>query len=227
MGLDPFASALVMFGALGAGVLLWLGRPDLLSGGRGRLPRRFEVTELDGAKVPLDARQPLAYLAERLGRLGFVPADLPMAVPTVTGWGRRLLLAPFVHPDEHALFVMGIEARWVGGSPLMLHVVTPLKGNRRVETSTLPGLRQIARPPGVDARVVLDAATVEELWSRHRLALNHYERAERQPVAPEDWRRHAAAAYESWLQVALHDRRLRLEATGEAYVLADKRRRWV
>lgn len=219
MGFDPFAGALVVIGVVGALILAWLGRPDLLSGGRGRLPRRFEVSALDGVRVPLDARRPLAYLGDRLGRLGFVPADLPVRVPTVTGFGRRLLLVPFVHERERALFVMGIEARLVGESPLMLHVLTPLREGRRVETTTLAGLDGVPRPPGVDIRVALDAETIEEVWSRHRRALIAYERAEREPVEVGDWRRHAALAYESWLQAALRSSRLQLEASGDAYVI--------
>lgn len=209
--------ALVIVGVVGALLLLWLGRPALLSGGRGRLPRRFEVTELDGVRVPLDARQPLAYLSERLGRLGFAPADLPVRVPSVSSRGCRLMLVPFVHREERALFIMGIESRWVGASQIMLHIITPLRGGRRVETSTLPGLREVMRPPEVEIRIVLDAESVEEIWSRHRLALTQHERADRDPIEPPSWRLHAARAYEDWLQAGLRSNRLMLDASGDAY----------
>lgn len=217
MGLDPFESALILVGVAGALILLWLGRPALLSGGRGLLPRSFQVVELGGVQVPLDVRQPLAYLSERLGRLGFTPADLPVRVPAVSGWGRHLLLVPFVHEAERALFIMGIESRLVGSSQIMLHILTPLAGSRRVETTTLAGLDEVIRPPGVEVEVALDANTVEEIWSRHRLALNRYERAARATVAPTEWRGLAALAYEAWLQSALRSNRLELDPSGEAY----------
>ena len=114
---------------------------------------------------------------------------------------------------------MGIESRLVGQSPIMLHIITPLSGERRVETSTLVGLRALGRPPNVDAQVVADADTVEEIWSRHRLALTHHERSERLAVAPGEWRVHAARAYEAWLQSALSAQRLTLSAAGDAYVI--------
>lgn len=219
MGLDPFESALVIVGAVGAVVLFWLGRPALLSGGQGRLPRKFEVAELSGVRIPLDARQPLAYLSQRLGRLGFRPADFPVQVPAVASWGQHLLLVPFVHEEERALFVMGIESRLVGTSQLMLHILTPLTSGRRVETSTLAGLQEVIRPPGVQVKVVLDAGSVEEIWSRHRLALTAYERSDRESVDASEWRRHAASAYEAWLQSALRSNRLMLDSSGDGYRL--------
>lgn len=209
--------ALVIVGVLGAVALLWLGRPALLTGGRGRIPRAFEVAALEGAKVPLDARQPLAYLSERLTRLGFTVADLPVRVPAVSGVGRQLLLVPFVHEDENALFVMGIESRLVGESQIMLHILTPIAGRRRVETSTLSGLEHVIRPPGVEVHIALDASTVDEIWSRHRLALTRYERSARESMAPGEWRRHAALAYEAWLQAALRSNRIMLDGRGDAY----------
>lgn len=214
---------MVIVGLTGAVVLLWFGRPHLLAG-RGRLPRRFEVADIDELRVPLDARQPLAYLNERLSALGFERADLPVRVPSVQGLGRQLLLVPYVHPSEHALFVMGIESRPVGPSQIMLHILTPLQGDSRVETSTLPGLDQVAPPPGVDARVVLDADTVEEIWSRHRLALNEHQRADRAPVPSGRWREFAAAAYEAWVQSGVRAHRLVLDGTGERYRIRPRSR---
>ena len=226
VGIDPFVAALVLVGVAGAVVLTWLGRPALLSGGEGKLPRRFEVKALDRRRgIPVDARQPLAYLSERLTRLGFDAADPPMRVPSASSWGRHLVLVPFVHAGERALFVMGIESRLVGGSPLMLHILTPLQGGRRVETTTLPGLEAVALPPEVELRVVLDANTVEEMWSRHRRALTEFERDLRERVEPSEWRRHAAAAYESWLSSALRSNRLELDPAGDGYRIRTRRRR--
>ncbi|MEL6184794.1 MAG: hypothetical protein AAFU79_09235, partial [Myxococcota bacterium] len=155
--------------------------------------------------------------SERLTRLGCTVADLPVRVPAVSGLGQQLLLVPFVHLDERALFVMGIESRLVGESQLMLHILTPISGRRRVETSTLAGLEHVVRPPGVEVHIALDASTVDEIWSRHRLALTRYERASRELIEPEDWRRHAAVAYEAWLQAALRSNRITLDGRGDAY----------
>jgi hypothetical protein len=69
----------------------------------------------------------------------------------------------------------------------------------------------------VSARVVLDAETVEQVWSRHRLALTEHERADRAPVDPAAWRRHAASAYEAWLQAGVRARRLTLATDGDGY----------
>ena len=97
----------------------------------------------------------------------------------------------------------------------MLHIITPLSGGRRVETTTLEPLESLIRPTDVDVRVVLDAESVEEIWSRHRLALNNHERAERVSVDPDHWRDLASSAYEGWLQAAVRSQRLQLD--GEMY----------
>jgi hypothetical protein len=113
---------------------------------------------------------------------------------------------------------MGIEQHLLPRSELMLHMITPLTGKRRVETTTLGMLETLARPPDtVDFRVVLDADTVEEIWSRHRLALSTHQRSERQVITPLEWRDHAAAAYDAWVQSAVRAQRLQLESNGQTY----------
>lgn len=186
------------------------------------------MAELDGIRIPRDARQPLSYLSERLGQQGFAAADQPVRVPELSGWGRQLLLVPFVHPGEHGLFVMGIESRLIGQSQIMLHIITPLGNGGRVETSTLRGLEDVVRPPGVDIRVVTDADSVEEIWSRHRLALTRHERSARASVEGASWQRHAAAAYDAWLIAAVRSNRLTLNRAGDAYQIVESRRaHWI
>ena len=87
----------------------------------------------------------------------------------------------------------------------------------RDRTSTLSPLEALRRPPDVEAQVVLDAESVEEIWSRHRLALGRHERGERLAVDPEAWRRYAAEAYEGWVQSAVRSQRLQHDANGQMY----------
>lgn len=220
MPLDPFEVALITVGGLGAAWLWWAGRPALLNG-RGHLPRRFTIRELDATRIPLDARQPLAYLSERLAACGFEPAG----VPSLVGRVRRLLLVPFVHLEERALFLMGIESRPLGPSQIMLHIISPLGGGRRVETTTLQGLESLVQPVGVEAGVVLDADTVEEIWSRHRRALTRHPRDLRLPIDPGEWPKYVEAAYEDWLRAALRARVLKLDSSGERYRIDTRTRR--
>jgi hypothetical protein len=198
--------------------LLIFGRPSrLFTGGRGRLPRRFEVRDIPTGDIPADAQKPLDFLTEKLTALGFEVADLPVRVPALQSFGYRLLIVPFVNRDECSVFLMGIEAGLHPRTQLMLHIITPLEGGRRVETTTLEPLETLIRPKDVDVRVVLDAESVEEIWSRHRLALNNHERAERIPVDPDGWRELAAEAYDGWVQAAVRSQRLQLEKNGEMY----------
>ena len=208
--------ALAAFGCIVA--LLLFGRPSrLFTGGRGRLPRRFEVKDIPTGDIPADAQKPLDFLTEKLTGLGFEVADLPVRVPALQSFGYRLLIVPFVNRDECTVFLMGIEAGLHPRTQLMLHILTPLAGGRRVETTTLEPLESLIRPKDVDVRVVLDAESVEEIWSRHRLALNNHQRAERLAVDPDRWRELAAEAYDGWVQAAVRSQRLQLEKNGEMY----------
>jgi hypothetical protein len=201
------------------GIVLLLSRPSgLFTGGRRRLPKRFEVKDIPNGDIPSSAKQPLDFLTTKLGSLGFRPADLPVRVPALQSFGYRLLLVPFAHVDESTYFLMGIEQHLLPKSELMLHIITPLTGRRRVETTTLGALETLSHPPGtVEFRVVLDADSVEEIWSRHRLALSTHERSERQVITPEEWRDHAAASYDAWVQSAVRAQRLQLESNGQTY----------
>lgn len=204
-----------------AGILalvLWGRGPSrLLTGGRGRLPRQLELKDIPSGDIPPDAREPLAYLTEKLSDLGFEVADLPARVPALQRFGHRLIVVPFVHPEERAYFLMGIEAGIHPSTQLVLHIITPLEGQRRVETSTLLALASLRPPVKVHAQVVLDAETVEEIWSRHRRALTEHRRDERLAVTPETWRESAYQAYEGWVQSAVRAQRLQLEADGQMY----------
>jgi hypothetical protein len=198
--------------------LVIFGRPSrLFTGGRGRLPRRFEVKDIPTGDIPADAQRPLDFLTDKLSSLGFEVADLPVRVPALQSFGYRLLIVPFVHRDEGTVFLMGIEAGLHPRTQLMLHIITPLSEGRRVETTTLEPLEGLIRPKDVDVRVVLDAESVEEIWSRHRLALNNHERSARAGVDPDHWRELASAAYDGWVQAAVRSQRLQLEKNGEMY----------
>ncbi len=212
MALDGFEVATVLTGALMV-LLLARPRPPAVLGGAGWFPRRFDAFGPLMAPVPPDALRPLAYLTERLGFAGFSTVGLPLEVAGPRRGG-RFLLAPFVHSEERALFVMGIEVRRFGPCALMLHIVTPLAGGRRVETTTLPWIDTLPKPPGVEARVVLDADTVEEIWSRHRLALMGHARADREPVPVTAWQDLAASAYEAWLLAAFRAELVEVEPDG-------------
>jgi hypothetical protein len=202
-----------------AGIVLLLQRPrGLFTGGKRRLPKRFDVKDIASNDIPSSAKRPLDFLAAKLGSLGFQVADLPVRVPDLQSFSYRLLLVPFVHVEESTFFLMGIEQHLLPQSELMLHIITPLDGKRRVETTTLGVLETLVHPPDtVGLHIVLDADSVEEIWSHHRLELQKYQRAERQTVTPEDWRTHAAAAYDAWVQSAVRAQRLQLESNGRTY----------
>jgi hypothetical protein len=205
-------------------VLAWLSLERILfpsglfSRGAGRIPKRLQVQEVAYADVTGDPRKHLDFLSDKLARLGFVRADHPFRIPLLQSIGYEVLLVPFANTEERAIFLMGIEARSFARVPdLMLHIVTPLSGDRRVETSTLGALQQFRAPPLVDLRVVLDAESVEEFWSRHRRALTTYERAERQQVSIGMWKPLVSAAYEAWVEAAVRAQRLRLSKDGLTY----------
>lgn len=206
-------------GLTGFAVHRFLFAGGLFTGGAGRIPKRFIVSDLPTADIPSDARRPLDYLSERLKRLGFVPADLPVRVPALQSFGHRVVLVPFVHHGEHAIFMMGIESRWAPRAELMLHILTPLKDGKRVETTTLAALRHIKPPESVDVRVVLDAGSVDEIWSQHRRALMKYERAERLEIDAGHWKVPVAQAYDAWVESAVRAQRLRLSRDGATYHL--------
>jgi len=207
--------------AASAGILalvLWgRGPTRLLTGRRGRLPRELELKDIPSGDIPADAREPLAYLTEKLTDLGFEVADLPSRVPALQRFGHRLIVVPFVHLDERAYFLMGIEAGIHPSTQLVLHIITPLADQRRVETSTLEVLATLRPPSKVSVQVVLDAESVEEIWSRHRRALTEHCRDERLEVTAEQWRETAYQAYGGWVQSAVRAQRLQLEADGQMY----------
>ena len=181
------------------------------------LPRSFGLIDVPVSDLPGDAREPVEFLTETLMRLGFVPAHDPTSVSALQTKRDRLLVLPFVNSNESACFLMGIEASGAPISQLMLHIITPLSGGRRVETSTLQPLDVLVRPPNVDVQVVLDADSVEEIWSRHRLALTRYKRDEREPVEASRWATYAGDAYASWIQAAVRAQRLALDRNGQTY----------
>ena len=177
-------------------------------GSSSRIPKKFEVFDVSESEIPFDARQPLRYLGEKLGSLGFERIHSTVRLPTRKYRGRHLLLVPFVHARESALFLMGIEPGWPPRSELMLHIITPMTDERRVETSTLGGLLEITPPVSVALNVVLDADSIEEIWSRHRRSLTEFQRAERLSIPQSDWLGLVSDAYSAWVAAGLHANRL-------------------
>lgn len=204
---------------LGIVALLVWGRrpPPWLGGRRGRLPRQLELDALEDPPIPADAEAPLDYLTRRLSDLGFEPAGHPARVPALHRLGHRVLVVPFVHPHERAYFLMGIDAGRGAKSQLILHIISELTDGRRVETSTLEALDQFRAASNVDAQVVLDAESVDEIWSRHRLALTRYRRELRAEVPYQAWPAAARDAYEGWVRAAVRAQRLQLDADGQMY----------
>lgn len=218
MEADPIYVGVAVFAFAGILSILLFGRPSrLFSGGRGLLPKKFEVKDIPTGDIPEDAQKPLDFLTEKLAGLGFEVADLPVRVPALQSFGYRLLIVPFIHRAESTVFLMGIEAGLHPRTELMLHIITPIKGDRRVETTTLEPLSSVIRPANVEVQIVVDAETVEEIWSRHRLALNNHVRADREPVEAERWREIVSLSYDGWLQAAVRSQRLQLDKTGEMY----------
>lgn len=200
------------------GLLLWGRAPTrLMTRRRGRLPRQLELEEITPHEIPSDAQAPLSFLAARLKELGFEPAGPPTRVPPLQRYGHRVAVVPFVHEDEGAYFLMAIEAGLHPKSQLVLHIISPFEDGRRVETSTLGVLEQLRSASNVDSRVVLDAESVDEIWSRHRLALTRHRRELRAPVPADGWRHVAQEAYLAWVQSAVRAQRLQLDPKSEMY----------
>lgn len=207
--------------AVGSGLValfLVVGNPlHRLRRRRSRLPRALELVAINEHELPDDARAPLAFLTGRLSELGFEEADTLASVPAMRRFGHRMYVAPFVHAHEQAYFLMGIESGLQPKSQLVLHIISCLDDGRRIETTTLEALDHLRPGAGVEAQVVLDAETVDEIWSRHRLALTQHRRELRRPARPDAWRGAALAAYEGWVQSAVRAQRLQLDADGEMY----------
>lgn len=203
-------ASIVILAGLSAYLISFIMRPEGVfhGGSTSRIPKKFEVFDVSDAEIPFDARQPLKYLGEKLGALGFERTHSTVRLPTRKHRGRHLLLVPFVHVRESALFLMGIEPGWPPRSELMLHIITPMTEGRRVETSTLGGLLEINPPVSVALNVVLDADSIEEIWSRHRRSLTEFQRSERLEIPQSDWLGLVAAAYSAWVDAGLHANRL-------------------
>lgn len=210
MGVNPFSVALLLSGIAFVIALLALRRPSgLFTGGRARLPQALRLEPVSRDALPIDARAPVEYLGDRLSSFGFEPLDGPFRLPEFERFGHRLLLLAHHHRDESAVFLMGIEAGLLPTSELMLHVITPLSDGRRVETTTLAPLANVRSPAGVELSVAVDVARLEEMWSRHRRALTHFERRERTEV--EDWQELMNRAYVDWLRAGVRAERLFLD----------------
>ena len=214
---DTQSMVIAVFALIGVVLLLIAGARPLRFRGRPLLPKRFEGTALEAGAIPPDTEGPLQFLIIKLSQLGFECADEPMRVPSMDRFGYKLWIVPFVHLDEHSYFLLGIESGLGTQSHLMLHILTPLTEGRRVETSTLQPLEMLLRPPKVEAEIVLDADSVEELWSRHRKSLSRHVRADRAPVAADLWRAFMGEAYEGWVQSAIRGHRLQLSKNGTMY----------
>lgn len=209
-------AALAFLAGLGVmGLYRYLTRGGLFTGGRVKIPRQFIVREIPTGDIPKDARVPLDYLSAKLQTLGFVRADMPVRVPALQSKLHRVLLVPFAHLEERSIFVMGIDDRFAPRAELMLYIVTPLEGGRRVETTTLGALKAL-RPQGSDVEIVTDADSIEEIWSRHRRRLMSYERKERLAIEPEAWKIPVAQAYDAWVEAAVRAQRVRI-ADGSTY----------
>ncbi|MBI2377743.1 MAG: hypothetical protein HYV07_27320 [Deltaproteobacteria bacterium] len=189
----------------------------LISDGVGPIPRQLSVVGIPREEFPSSAQRQLDFLTEKLVSLGFVRAEACVKVPGLESFARKVFVVPFVHEAESALFLMIVESGLLARSDLMLHILTPLRDGRRVETTTLGALSSLHASDPVDLRIVLDADSVQEIWSRHRRALLEYERQERAPVSPSDWRALVSRAYENWLQIAVRAQRLSLSKDGRSY----------
>lgn len=188
-----------------------------------RLPKTLELDAVAMERLPPAIARLGQTLGEKLLRSGFESAPGVWKVARGPRLSYRVYLFPFVHPGESALFVMTVAGHWSHRPELMLHIITPLVGERRVETSTLLALRDLRAPPLVDLRVVADASTVEEIWSQHRRALFSYQREERQPVTEASWEGLFRQSYQAWLESAVRAQRLRFAGSDQIYRV---RERW-
>lgn len=188
-----------------------------------RLPKSLELKPTALERLPAAITRLGSVLGQKLVGAGFQPALGVWKVARGPRLSYRVYLFPFIHPGESSLFVMSVAGHWGHRPELMLHIITPLEGDRRVETSTLLALRELRAPPLVDLRVVVDASTVEEIWSQHRRALFDYQREERRPVDAEGWQALFGASYKAWLEAAVRAQRLRFAGSDQVYRV---RERW-
>ncbi|MBI4822102.1 MAG: hypothetical protein HY791_37940 [Deltaproteobacteria bacterium] len=189
----------------------------LISDGAGLIPRQFSAVGVPREEFPSSAAQQLDYLSDKLSSLGFHRAESCVKIPELESLVRKVYVVPFVHEGESAVFLMVVESGLLPRSDLMLHILTPLRDGRRVETSTLAALSQLHASDPIDLRLVLEPDSVEEIWSRHRRALLEYDRAERAPVSASDWRALVSRAYENWLQIAVRAQKISLSRDGRSY----------
>lgn len=204
-------------------ILLFTRSHGFYSDPSARLPKSLDLRPFALERLPVSVTRLGQALGERLTRAGFTPALGAFKVVGGPRFTYRVFLFPFVHADESALFVMSVASSLIHRPELMLHIITPLEGERRVETSTLMALKELRAPPLVDLRVVVDASTVEEIWSQHRRALLGYQREERQVVDATNWTRIFEGSYRAWLDAAVRAQRLQFAGNDQVYRI---RERW-
>ena len=205
------------------GILLFTRSHGFYSDPAARLPKSPELRPVAMERLPVAVLRLGQALGEKLVRSGFQPVKDVWKLAKRPRWAHGVYLFPFVHPDESAMFVMSVASSWASRPELMLHIITPLEGDRRVETSTLMALRELRAPPLVDLRVVVDANTVEEIWAHHRRALFGYQRQERLPVDESTWRNLFENTYRAWLEGAIRAQRLQFAGSDQVYRI---RERW-
>ncbi|MGF1508841.1 MAG: hypothetical protein ACFB9M_04975 [Myxococcota bacterium] len=213
---QPVILALLLLGfAVGVAAWLWRAPAGVFTGGRVHLPQKLRIRPVTRSRVPRDATIPVAYLSQRLNDLGFRPYEPVLALPDFQRWGRRLVALAYVHPDERAVFLMAVASSWMGRSELMLHLITPLTGERRVETTTLSTLRRLGPPEKTTLNVVDEVERVEEVWSAHRMSLTNFERREREALRSVE--ELVRATYDGWLAAGVTAGRLALDPSTRMY----------
>ena len=209
------ALAVILLALIALLITLILRRPNrLFSGGRHALPRTLELEPLDGIQVAKEADHLLLFLEERLRGFGFEQAAPVSRVQRPERSKYQYLVVPFVHADEAAVLLTAIETATHARAELMLHIVTRMSGGRTVETSTLNALGEIPPPAGVELEVVLEAGSIDEIWSLHRRALTRHARRERTPTPASDCIPLAQATYAAWIQAAVRAQRLQIGKLG-------------
>ncbi|MBK8010559.1 MAG: hypothetical protein IPK13_04370 [Deltaproteobacteria bacterium] len=209
------ALAVILLALISLLITLILRRPNrLFSGGRHALPQKLDLVPLESDQVNEEASQLLGFLEGRLRGFGFERAGPISQALRPDRSKYRYLVVPFVQADEATVLLTAVETAAHARAELMLHFVTRMSGDRTVETSTLTGLGEIPPPPGVELVVVLDAGSVDEIWSLHRRALTRHARRERMPTAGADCIPLATATYAAWIQAAVRAQRLRLGKPG-------------
>lgn len=205
------------------GILLFTRSHGFYSDPATRLPKSLDLRPVAFERLPVGVARLGQALGEKLVRCGYEPVTEVWKLARGPRLTHGVYLFPFVHSSESALFVMSVASTWAARPELMLHIITPLEGERRVETSTLLALRELRAPPLVDLRVVVDANTVEEVWSHHRRALFGYQRQERERVDESTWRTLFEASYRAWLEAAVRAQRLQFAGSDQIYRI---RERW-